>query len=41
MSLQYLQMISIIKKLEPATSNHVRWCNLFSQLQGYYCIATW
>ena len=24
---------SIIKKLEPATSKHARWCNLFSQLQ--------
>jgi len=29
----YLPLVSIIKKLEPAASKHARWCNLFSQLQ--------
>jgi len=29
----HLPLVSIIKKLEPATSKHVRWCNLFSQFQ--------
>ena len=29
----HLPLVSIINKLEPATSKHARWCNLFSQLQ--------
>ena len=29
----HLPLVSIIKKLEPATIIHARWCNHFSQLQ--------
>ena len=31
--IDHLPLVSFIKKLEPATSKHARWCNLFNQLQ--------